>query len=53
VIRARAHDGGRFGYTYRFRLPGPVTYQFRVLSEAEADYPFAAGNSNVVEVLEG
>jgi hypothetical protein len=52
VIRGRAGDGGRFGFTYRFRLPGPATYQFRALSEAEADYPFAAGSSNVVGVDE-
>jgi hypothetical protein len=49
----RTHAGGRFTYLYRFRLPGPARYQFRVLSEAEADYPFAAGVSNVVEVFEG
>jgi hypothetical protein len=52
VIRGRSGDGGRFHFTYRFRLPGPVKYQFRVLSEAEADYPFAAGSSNVVGVYE-
>ncbi len=52
VIRGRAGDGGRFRYTYRFHLPGPVQYQFRVLCEAEADYPFAAGSSNVVGVYE-
>jgi hypothetical protein len=49
----RTHAGGRFTYLYRFRLPGPARYQFRVLSEAEADYPFAAGVSNVVRVFEG
>ena len=51
VIRTR--PGGRFAYLYRFRLPGPAHYQFRVLSEAEADFPFAAGASNVVGVFEG
>ena len=50
VIRTRA--GGRFAYLYRFRLPGPAHYQFRVLCEAEADFPFAAGASNVVGVFE-
>ena len=50
VIRTRA--GGRFAYLYRFRLPGPARYQFRVLCEAEADFPFAAGVSNVVGVFE-
>ncbi|HSZ70463.1 MAG TPA: hypothetical protein VK756_08875 [Solirubrobacteraceae bacterium] len=52
VIRAAASGGGHFHYAYRFHLPGPVRYQFRVLSEAEADYPFAAGSSNVVVVYE-
>ena len=50
VIRAGA--GGRFGASYTFRFPGPVAYQFRVLSEAESDFPFAAGTSNVVGVFE-
>ncbi len=50
VIRTGAH--GRFGYLYRFRLPGPARYQFRVLCEPEADFPFAAGGSNVVGVFE-
>jgi hypothetical protein len=50
VIRTRAL--GRFGYLYRFRLPGPARYQFRVLCEAEDDFPFAAGASSVVGVFE-
>jgi hypothetical protein len=50
VIRAAA--GGRFRFAYRFRLPGPIGYRFRVRCEAEADYPFAAGSSNVVRVYE-
>jgi|SRR5580704_2992455 hypothetical protein len=50
VVRTGAR--GRFGYLYRFRLPGPAHYQFRVLSEPEADFPFAAGTSNVVGVFE-
>jgi hypothetical protein len=50
VIRTRT--GGRFAYLYRFRLPGPARYQFRVLCEQEADFPFAAGVSNVVGVFE-
>lgn len=52
VIRGRPGAGGRFRFTYRFHLPGPVHYQFRVLCEAEADYPFATGSSNVVGVYE-
>jgi len=50
VIRARA--AGRYSASYRFKFAGPARYQFRVLSEAEADYPFAAGASNVVRVYE-
>ena len=50
VIRANA--AGRFSATYRFRFPGPVRYQFRALSEPEADYPFLAGASNIVNVRE-
>jgi hypothetical protein len=50
VIRSDAH--GAFHASYRFRLPGPVAYSFRVLSPGEADYPFLAGASNVVGVLE-
>jgi hypothetical protein len=52
VIRGRARAGGRFGFAYRFRLPGPARYEFRALCGAEADYPFAAGTSNVVRVVE-
>jgi hypothetical protein len=50
VIRTDAR--GRFHASYRFKFPGPADYQFRVLSEPEADYPFAAGSSNVVRVHE-
>jgi hypothetical protein len=50
VIRADAR--GRYRARYRFRFPGPARYQFRVLSEAEAAYPFAPGASNVVGVRE-
>jgi hypothetical protein len=50
VIRADLR--GRYRASYRFKFPGPARYQFRVLSEAEADYPFAAGASNVVRVYE-
>ena len=50
VIRS---DGrGRYRASYRFRFAGPADYQFRVRSEPEADYPFAAGSSNVVGVFE-
>jgi hypothetical protein len=50
VIRADAR--GRYRAFYRFRFPGPARYQFRVLSESEADYPFATGCSNVIAVRE-
>jgi hypothetical protein len=50
VIRSDRRGGYRA--SYRFRFPGPASYQFRVLSEAEADYPFAGGGSNVVGVRE-
>jgi len=43
---------GRYRASYRFRLPGPVSYRFRAVSPAEADYPFARGASNVVRVRE-
>jgi hypothetical protein len=50
VVRTNAH--GVFHATHRFRLPGPIAYSFRVLSGYEADYPFLAGSSNVVGVVE-
>jgi hypothetical protein len=50
VIRADAR--GRYRASYRFKFPGPARYQFRVLSEGESDYPFAAGTSNLVTVRE-
>ena len=50
VIRS---DGrGRFHSSYRFKFPGPASYEFRAFSEVESDYPFAAGSSNVVGVQE-
>jgi hypothetical protein len=49
---ARANAKGRFTYSYRFRFPGPVNYQFRALCEHEADYPFLVGASSVVKVRE-
>jgi hypothetical protein len=50
VVRTNAR--GRFHASYRFRFPGPAHYAFRARSEPEADYPFAAGASNVVAVRE-
>jgi hypothetical protein len=43
---------GRYRAAYRFKFPGPADYRFRVRSEAESDFPFAAGSSNVVGVHE-
>jgi hypothetical protein len=48
----RCDRRGRFQAGYRFKFPGPANYQFRVLSEPEADFPFAAGSSNIVGVRE-
>jgi hypothetical protein len=50
VIRSDAR--GRFHASYRFKFPGPANYQFRVLCEAEADYPFATGASKALGVFE-
>ncbi|HUA10780.1 MAG TPA: hypothetical protein VMA83_02105 [Solirubrobacteraceae bacterium] len=65
VLQARAPGGrwldfnvirssrrGYFRAAYRFRFAGPAHYEFRVLCEAEADYPFATGTSPVVKVFE-
>ena len=43
---------GRYRASYRFKFPGPVIYRFRVFSPHEADFPFFAGTSNVVDVYE-
>jgi hypothetical protein len=50
VLEARS--SGRFHSTYRFKFPGPAAYRFRVVSNAEADFPFATGASNTVGVYE-
>jgi hypothetical protein len=43
---------GRYHSSYRFKFPGPITYQFRVISRFEADFPFLEGASNVFDVRE-
>jgi hypothetical protein len=48
----RSDSRGAFRARYRFRFPGPANYQFRAVSELEADYPFLAGSSTVVAVHE-
>lgn len=50
VVRTDAR--GRYRASYRFKFPGPADYQFRVLSEPESDYPYAAGASRAVGVHE-
>jgi len=48
----RTSRRGRYHDSYTFKFPGPVDYTFRAVSEAESDYPFATGASNVVRVHE-
>jgi hypothetical protein len=48
----RSDGRGRFHASYRFRFAGPVHYQFRVVCEHEADYPYATGASRPVGVFE-
>jgi hypothetical protein len=43
---------GSYRATYRFRLAGPIDYEFRVVSQQEADFPYGTGASNVVLVHE-
>jgi hypothetical protein len=43
---------GGYRASYRFKLPGPVRYRFRVLSRYEADFPFLDGFSNDVDINE-
>lgn len=50
VLPTAAH--GRYHASYRFRLGGPITYEFRAVSPKEADFPYATGVSNVVRVHE-
>jgi hypothetical protein len=50
VLTTAAH--GAFNASYRFRLRGPITYQFRAISPHEADFPYATGASNLVSVFE-
>jgi hypothetical protein len=44
--------GGSYRASYRFRLAGPIDYQFRAVSRQEADFPYGEGASNVVLVHE-
>ena len=43
---------GRYHASYRFKFPGPITYRFRVYAPHEADFPYLAGTSNVIDVYE-
>jgi hypothetical protein len=47
-----SNSAGRYHASYTFKFPGPAEYQFRVLCEAEADYPFTTGSSQVLGVFE-
>jgi hypothetical protein len=48
----RTDSRGRFHSFYRFRLPGPHHYHFRIISKYESDFAFVAGASNTVQVEE-
>jgi hypothetical protein len=48
----RTDESGGFRARYRFRLPGPIDYQFRAVSRSENDYPYQAGFSAPVFVHE-
>ncbi|HEX3909312.1 MAG TPA: hypothetical protein VHW67_01255 [Solirubrobacteraceae bacterium] len=48
----RTDGQGRYRASYRFKFAGPANYSFRARSEAESDFPFAAGASNLVGVHE-
>ena len=48
----RSSRSGSYHASYTFKFPGPARYQFRVLCEAEADYPYSQGASPVVDVAE-
>jgi hypothetical protein len=48
----RSGRGGRFQGSHRFRLAGPVHYQFRAVCPQEADFPYATGASGNVSVWE-
>jgi hypothetical protein len=50
VLSTVAH--GRFRASYRFRLAGPIDYQFRAVCLHEADFPYAAGSSPLALVHE-
>jgi hypothetical protein len=43
---------GRYRASYRFKFPGPIRYEFRVISRHEADFPYLSGASNIVPVYE-
>jgi hypothetical protein len=50
VLSSAPH--GRYRASYRFRLAGPIAYEFRAVSPREADFPYGTGASNVVLVHE-
>jgi hypothetical protein len=48
----RSDRRGRYKASYRFKFAGPANYSFRARSEAESDYAYAPGTSNIVHVHE-
>ncbi|MFZ1155217.1 MAG: hypothetical protein WAN93_09965 [Solirubrobacteraceae bacterium] len=50
VLSTASH--GHYRARYRFRLAGPITYEFKAVSRKEADFPYATGASKVVRVRE-
>jgi len=48
----RSDRRGHYRASYRFKFAGPAKYQFRVVCEGEADYPFATGASPAISVTE-
>lgn len=41
----RSKKSGKFSATYRFRNPGPATFQMRARARKSGDYPYATGSS--------
>jgi len=48
----RANPNGGFSSTYRFRLGGRHTYQFRAVAPAEGQFRNRTGSSQIVAVHE-
>ena len=46
----RTNSRGRYRTIYRFRRPGPATFEVRVRARASSDYPYATGASRVARL---